>query len=117
MIVLALAFLIVASVAIIGGEIDLVAPDKSQPYVRVVHALDGVAAVDLYLDDQPVVKGLDYGQGTDFKTWKEGRYEADLYAAGADPPPISRWPRSALTSPPERRCHWSLWAGQAAFQG
>jgi NADH:ubiquinone oxidoreductase subunit 6 (subunit J) len=84
-IVLALAFFIVASVAIIGGKIDLVAPDKSQPYVRVVHALDGVAAVDLYLDGQPVAQGLDYGQSTDFKTWKEGRYEADLFAAGADP--------------------------------
>ncbi len=84
-IVLALVFLIVASVAIIGGEIDLVVPDKSEPYVRVVHALDGVAAVDLYLNDQPVVQGLGYGESADFKTWKEGRYEADLFAAGADP--------------------------------
>ena len=84
-ITLALILFVVASVAIIGGKIDLVAPDKSQPYVRVVHALDGVAAVDLYLDDQPVVQGLAYGDGTDFKTWKEGRYEADLYKAGADP--------------------------------
>ena len=84
-IVLALVFFIVASVAIIGGKIDLVAPDKSQPYVRVVHALDGVPAVDLYLDDQPVAQGLKYGEGTDFETWKEGRYEADLFEAGADP--------------------------------
>jgi NADH:ubiquinone oxidoreductase subunit 6 (subunit J) len=84
-IVLALVFFVVASVAIIGGKIDLVAPDKSQPYVRVVHAFDGVAAVDLYLDNQPVAQGLKYGDGTDFKTWKEGRYEADLYSAGADP--------------------------------
>jgi NADH:ubiquinone oxidoreductase subunit 6 (subunit J) len=84
-ITLALLLFVVASVAIIGGKIDLVAPDKSQPYVRVVHALDGVAAVDLYLDDQPVVQGLAYGDGTDFKTWKEGRYEADLYTAGTDP--------------------------------
>jgi NADH:ubiquinone oxidoreductase subunit 6 (subunit J) len=84
-IVLALIFFFVASVAIIGGKIDLVAPDKTQPYVRVVHALDGVAAVDLYLDNQPVVQGLGYGDSTDFETWKEGRYEADLYTAGADP--------------------------------
>jgi NADH:ubiquinone oxidoreductase subunit 6 (subunit J) len=84
-IVLALVFLFVASVAIIDGKIDLVTPEKSQPYVRVVHALDGAPAVDLYLGDQPVVRGLAYQASSKFEVWQKGRYEARLFAAGADP--------------------------------
>jgi NADH-quinone oxidoreductase subunit J len=82
---LALLFLVVVSVAIIDGEIDLVEPEESAPYVRVVHALGDVPEIDLYLDNQPVARGLNYGQGTDFKIWDEGRYEVTLFVAGADP--------------------------------
>jgi NADH:ubiquinone oxidoreductase subunit 6 (subunit J) len=84
-IVLALVFLFVASLAIISGEIDLVEPEKTEPYVRVVHALDGVPEVDLYLDGEPVARGLNFRENTDFEVWPEGRYEVELFAAGADP--------------------------------
>jgi hypothetical protein len=51
----------------------------------VVHALDGVPEVDLYLDGEPVARGLNFRESTDFEVWPEGRYEVELFAAGADP--------------------------------
>lgn len=88
-IVLALAFLLVASITIIDGEIDRVEPEKAEPYARVVHALDSASSekinIDLYLDGERVAHDLAFGESTDFERWEEGRYEARLFAAGANP--------------------------------
>ncbi|RPI99951.1 MAG: DUF4397 domain-containing protein [Chloroflexi bacterium] len=85
-IALALLFLVVASIAIIGGEIDLtVEPEKTGPYLRVVHALDGVEALDVYVGDDRVARNLDFRESSDFEIWEAGRYDVVLYNAGADP--------------------------------
>jgi NADH:ubiquinone oxidoreductase subunit 6 (subunit J) len=88
-IVLALAFLLVAGITIIDGEIDLVEPEKAEPYARVVHALDSASSekisIDLYLGDERVAHDLAFGESTDFERWEEGRYEAQLFSAGANP--------------------------------
>ena len=85
MIALALLFLVVASIAIIGGEIDLtVEPEKTGPYLRVVHAVDGVEALDVYVDDKRVARDLDFRESSDFDTWEAGRYDVAVYNAGAD---------------------------------
>ncbi len=85
MIGLVLVFVVVASVAIIDGKIDLTVPQQLDPQVRVVNALDGVPAVDVYLDDTPVARDVEFQKHTDFKVWDEGRYTLALFAAGADP--------------------------------
>lgn len=84
-ILLALLFLVAASIAIINGEIDLTEPRQDVPRVRAIHVLDGVDAIDLYLDDEPVVQGLAFGASTEFDSWDEGRYVARVFQAGANP--------------------------------
>lgn len=84
-VVLALIFVITASVAIIDGEIDLTPLEQAQPHVRVIHALDGVDAIDVYLDDDAVARGVAFRDHTNFEAWDTGRYTLSLFAAGGDP--------------------------------
>lgn len=83
--VLSLAFLIVTSVVIIRGDIDLTDPQATAPHFRVVNALDDVAEIDLYLDDTRIVRSLEFKESTDFEQREPGRYRATVYPAGADP--------------------------------
>ncbi|MBN1680405.1 MAG: NADH-quinone oxidoreductase subunit J [Anaerolineae bacterium] len=82
--ILALVFLVTVSVALIGGEIDLTAPQKETPQVRVIHALDGVAAVDVYVGEKPAARDLAYEDHTDFGAYDPGEYAVRLLAAGTD---------------------------------
>jgi NADH:ubiquinone oxidoreductase subunit 6 (subunit J) len=85
MIGLVLLFVVVASVAIIDGKVDQTEPQRLDPQVRVVNVLDGVPAVDVYLDNAPVARGVKFQKHTAFKVYDEGRYTLSLFAAGADP--------------------------------
>jgi NADH:ubiquinone oxidoreductase subunit 6 (subunit J) len=82
---LALVFLVTASAAIIDGQIELTEPEKIDPHVRVVNAMNGVDALDVYLDDSAVARDVDFHDSTRFKAWDEGRYTLSVFAAGDDP--------------------------------
>lgn len=84
-VVLALVFLIVVSLAVIQGEVDLSERAASEPYIRVVNAVDQLEAADVYLDGEQIASGLGYGEASEFATWERGRYEVELFEAGADP--------------------------------
>jgi NADH:ubiquinone oxidoreductase subunit 6 (subunit J) len=84
-IILALVFLVTASLAIIRGEIDVTDPARDAPRVRVVHAVGGESGVDVYLNDRAVVDELDFRDHSGFETWDTGQYTARVFAAGADP--------------------------------
>jgi len=82
---MALLFLITVSGALINGEITKTEPRKAEPQVRVVHALDGLASLDVYLDGEPVAQDVAFRAATDFAPWREGEYELAIFEAGADP--------------------------------
>lgn len=82
---LALVFLLIASIAVINGEVDTTEPRKAQPYVRIVHVLDGVGALDFYLGDQQVAHGLAFGQASEYRQWRDGEYQLRAVEAGQDP--------------------------------
>ncbi|NLX08918.1 MAG: DUF4397 domain-containing protein [Chloroflexi bacterium] len=85
-VILALAFLAVASTAIIQGDIELTTPRVADPQVRVANALSGAAdGIDVYLNDERIAQDLDYRESTTFDAWDAGQYTIALYAAGADP--------------------------------
>jgi NADH:ubiquinone oxidoreductase subunit 6 (subunit J) len=82
--VLALVFLVTTSAAIVQGEIELTKPQVITPHVRVIHALDGIPRIDVYLDDVPVAEDLSFGESTGFEVWDGGRYSVTVFAAGTD---------------------------------
>jgi len=84
-VVLAMIFLIVVSLAVIRGEMDLSERAAAQPYIRVVNAVDQLEAADVYLDGERIVSGLGNGEASEFAAWERGRYDVALFAAGADP--------------------------------
>jgi len=84
-VVLALAFLIVTSVAIINGEVGLTTPRSDEPRIRVVHVLGGVDAIDAYLDGELIAGGLSYRDASGFERWEPGHYDFAVFPAGADP--------------------------------
>ncbi len=84
-VIMALLFFVTVSVALINGEIARTEPRRSEPYVRAVHVLDGVASLDVYLDGEPVAKDVAFGTGTGFAPWRSGEFELTAFAAGADP--------------------------------
>lgn len=86
-IVLGVIFLITASVAIIGGEIDLAEPQRDAPTVRAVNVFDerdadDDDAVDVYIDGKLLAGDVDFGDGSEFEQWEPGRYTVAAYRAG-----------------------------------
>ncbi|MCL4236939.1 MAG: NADH-quinone oxidoreductase subunit J [Anaerolineae bacterium] len=84
-VIMALVFLVTVSVALINGEITKTEPRKAEPQVRVVHALDGLASLDMYLDGEPVAQDVQFSAVTGFAPWRAGEYELTIFEAGADP--------------------------------
>ncbi|MBI5961760.1 MAG: NADH-quinone oxidoreductase subunit J [Chloroflexi bacterium] len=82
---LALVFLVAVSAAIIDGKIEITEPQKIEPHVRVVNAMDGIPALDVYLDGTAIARDVEFHDNTRFKAWNEGRYTLALFAAGDDP--------------------------------
>ena len=84
-VIMALLFLVTVSVALISGEITRTEPRQPEPHVRVVHALDGVESLDVYLDGEPVATDVAFGTGTEFAPWRAGAFELTAFAAGDEP--------------------------------
>ncbi len=63
-VVLTSAFLIVAFIAILQGNIASLKPIEPAPQGRFVHAIPGAPAVDVYLNDERIVEKAAYGQTT-----------------------------------------------------
>lgn len=82
---LALLFLLIASLAVINGEVDTTEPRRPQPSVRVVHVLDGAGALDFYLGEQLVAQGLAFGQASEYTQWREGEFQLRAVETGQDP--------------------------------
>lgn len=81
---LALVFLLIASVAVINGNIATTEPRKALPYVRMVHVLDGVGPLDFYLDEELVANDLAFGQASEFQSWRDGDFQLRAVRAGQD---------------------------------
>lgn len=89
-ILLALVFLVTASVAIIGGEIEFTEQQESVPEVRVINAYDerdadGDDAIDVYLNGDLVAAGVDFADHSRYEQWQAGLYDVTIFTAGADP--------------------------------
>ncbi|HEX3049295.1 MAG TPA: NADH-quinone oxidoreductase subunit J [Aggregatilineaceae bacterium] len=82
---LALVFLVVTSLTILRGEIDLTEPEETISQVRVVNTLENTENVDVYLGDERIASDLSYRETTDYQDWAVGRYESlTVRAAGGD---------------------------------
>lgn len=84
-VVLAVAFLVTISAAIIGGDIELTEPKNVAPRVRVVNVLDGVEAVDVYTDGDLLAADVAFGESGDFEKREIGDVALAVFEAGADP--------------------------------
>ncbi len=84
-VLLALVFLVVTSLAILRGEIDLTEPEETTSQVRVVNTLENTGNVDVYLGDERIAENLGYRKTTDYMDWAAGRYETlTVRAAGGE---------------------------------
>lgn len=69
---LALAFLVITSIAIIQGRIDLQGPTTRPPSLRVVNALSDAGAVDVYVNGELVAPALPFGEATEYTVLPAG---------------------------------------------
>lgn len=81
---LALAFLVITSIAIIQGRIDLHGPVTQPPSVRVVNALSDAGAVDVYANGELIAENVPFGQAAGYDTLPTGDYTLTVNAAGTD---------------------------------
>ncbi len=83
-VVLATIFLITVGWALASGEINTHAPLSAAPQVRIIHAADA-PPVDVYLNNQIFVEGVNFRQATDYRSLPAGVYGVTVFPAGADP--------------------------------
>jgi len=62
--------------------------EMSMGYVRVMHAVPDAPNVDIYADDNMIVKNLAYGEYTDYLSLPEGTYRISLYVTGTTNNPV-----------------------------
>ncbi|WP_119073081.1 NADH-quinone oxidoreductase subunit J [Aggregatilinea lenta] len=84
-VILALAFLLVASLAIVRGDVELSPRDETQPRVRAVNAASALGDIDVYVGDEVLATGLSFEAASDFETLDEGTVTVSVYSAGDDP--------------------------------
>ncbi len=84
-IVLGVIFLITAGAAIASGEINRQEPPPARPQVRVIHAASTAAPVDVYLNNELFLEGMDFRDVTDYVAMPAGEYGVTVFPAGADP--------------------------------
>jgi NADH:ubiquinone oxidoreductase subunit 6 (subunit J) len=82
---LALLFLLVTSLVIIRGDINLSLPKNDRPSVRVVNAMDGADAIDVYLNDERIAENLAFGRNTNYADRIQGDSRLTVFQSGADP--------------------------------
>ncbi len=83
---LAAAFLVLTSVAIIQGQIDLQGPSTRPPLLRVVHAATDAGPVDVYVNGELAAEGVRFGAATEFAAAPLGEATVALHAAGSPTP-------------------------------
>lgn len=83
---LAAGFLLITGAAIAAGQIDLTPTLTRPPILRVVNAAGDVGAVDAYLNGEPIVENLAFGESNDFTTVAAGTgdYTLSFNQAGTD---------------------------------
>ena len=82
---LALALLIVASLAIVRGDVPLSPRDDVAPRVRVVNAASALGNIDVYIGDQSLATDLAFEAASNFETLGEGTVTVSVFKAGDDP--------------------------------
>lgn len=88
-VVLSVVFLVTASLAIVSGEIELTEQQSRESQVRVVHAIDGIEAIDVYLDDDLIADNVAYLDHTRFEPQTVGRFMVTVYVAGESPAEVT----------------------------
>ncbi len=74
-------FLIVAFVAVAQSNVGLLKPVPPAPQVRVVNAVPGAPALDVYLDNTKVASNVAYRQASDFSEVRAGSHNILVYPA------------------------------------
>jgi Domain of unknown function (DUF4397) len=94
----ALAVVLIASLLAVGGvnvgaagaQVATSSPTASPTvatqqtsYIRVIHAVPDALPIDLYLNGEEAIKGLKFGEATDFVELPSGNYSIDIRSSGA----------------------------------
>lgn len=82
--ILTAAFLVVAFLAIRGGNISLLKAVPPAPEIRFVHTVASAPEVDVYLNNDRVVSKLANGETTSLAAVKAGQYNLSVFAACED---------------------------------
>ena len=61
---------------------------NSMSRVRVIHTVPDAPNVDVYADENLIVRDLAYGEDTDYLSVPEGRYRISLFVAGTSDDPV-----------------------------
>lgn len=77
-VVLALAFLLIMSLAVVNGGVDLQRPPADGPVLRVVNLAADTGPVDVYANDELVASGLDFNEASEFMTLAPGDYDISI---------------------------------------
>jgi NADH:ubiquinone oxidoreductase subunit 6 (subunit J) len=79
--VLGVVFFVAAYIAV-NGKVDLLGPTNGQATLRVVHAVPGVDAVDVYANNQLIGSNLRFRESSEFKALPSGDYTLNLTVPG-----------------------------------
>lgn len=69
---LALATVVLGSMVVASAGVAAAQEDQSDAEVRVIHAVPGGPAVDVYVDDELVFEDVAYGEASDYQSVPEG---------------------------------------------
>ena len=78
-------FLLVASIAIVQSDVDASEPVAHDPLLRVVHAVGDSEQVDVYINGEMFVDGLNFRDGSEYEEFATGEYTAVVVPHGTDP--------------------------------
>ncbi|MEP7284968.1 MAG: NADH-quinone oxidoreductase subunit J [Chloroflexota bacterium] len=77
-------FMIVAFIIVVQGNVGLLKPVPANPELRVVHAIPGAPAVDIYLNDTKSLDTVAYQGATEFGKVLPGEYVAKVFLTCPD---------------------------------
>jgi hypothetical protein len=80
-----MAALALVSVFVVGLAGGALAQSDSMAKVRVIHASPDAPAVDVYVDGEVAVEGLEFQSGTDYLDLAAGDHQFQVVPAGGDP--------------------------------
>lgn len=68
--------------------VDPIVDANQNSYIRVLHASPGAPAVDIYVNDNPVVKDLAYKEFSEYLSLLPGKYNLKVFPAGTQANPV-----------------------------